>query len=202
MEERQIRINGEPYAVKAARTVRRGGHVPAQVGWPVLTLLLGALLLKMAMEPTYTGMADYITAIVMNLCIGLAMLFVPWTCRSLINDGMESAASAMSAVPAMAASRAIKGFSKMATKKAAQQGQSFIGFASRPARNLSQRSARWAEKKTRFKQRVGKPAQKTMKEARNWYSDLGLSESQKRLKTKNMRRYYAIKNKHSKKSKK
>ena len=110
MEKRYARKNGEPCAVKAARTVRRGVHVPtsSNIGWPEPTLLLGALLLKLAMEPQYSGLEDYLQSIVMNLCIGLSMLFIPIAAKSIINDGVNGAASAIAVLPAMATAQAIK----------------------------------------------------------------------------------------------
>ena len=76
--------------------------------WKILWSILGVLLLKLAMNPQVTGMEDYLMSIIVNLSIGLSMLFVPIATRSLINDGMESAASAIAAVPTMAAGMAIK----------------------------------------------------------------------------------------------
>lgn len=171
--------------------------------WKILWTILGALLLKMAMEPTVTGLADYIMSIVMNLCIGLSMLFVPMASRSLINDGMESAASAMSAVPAMAATKVVKGVSKMAAKKSAGKAKSALGFASRPARNLGKRGLRAAQKKTGLK---GRNMSKPIQEGKKWYSSLGKSAAHKRLdnqketrKQRNRRRYHATNKKYSRK---
>lgn len=137
--------------------------------WKILWSILGALLLKMALEPSVTGMADWIMSIVMNLCIGLAMLFIPMATRSLINDGMESAASAMSAAPALAASGAVKGMSKKFASASGAKAKQAMGFASRPARNLKDRGANWAKEKSNFDKNVSRP----LKETKDWYSDLG-----------------------------
>ena len=59
--------------------------------WKILWSLLGVLLLKLAMNPKVTGMEDYLMSIIINLSIGLSMLFIPIATRSLVNDGMESA---------------------------------------------------------------------------------------------------------------
>lgn len=76
--------------------------------WKLLWTILGALLLKLAMEPQYTGLEDYLQSIVMNLCIGLSMLFIPIAAKSIINDGVTSAASTLAVLPAMATAQAIK----------------------------------------------------------------------------------------------
>ena len=76
--------------------------------WKLLWTILGALLLKLAMEPQYSGLEDYLQSIVMNLCIGLSMLFIPIAAKSIINDGINGAASAIAVLPAMATAQAIK----------------------------------------------------------------------------------------------
>lgn len=145
------------------------------VVWKILWSILGALLLKMALEPSVTGMADWIMSIVMNFCIGLAMLFVPMATRSLINDGMESAASAMSAAPALAASGAVKGVSKKFAAASGRKAKQAVGFASRPARNLKDRGLNWAKEKSQFDKNVSRP----IKETKDWYSDLGKKPKQR-----------------------
>lgn len=137
--------------------------------WKTLWTILGALLLKMAIEPSVTGMSDWIMSIVMNFCIGLAMLFVPMATRSLINDGMESAASAMSAAPAIAATGAIKGVSKKFAKFSGRKSMQGAEFASRPARNLKKRGVNWAKEKTNYEKNVSRP----LNESKDWYSNLG-----------------------------
>ncbi len=62
-------------------------------------MILGALLLKMAEHATYAGLEDYLSSIVVNLCIGLSMMFVPLATKSLLSDGFEGMAGAFSAVP-------------------------------------------------------------------------------------------------------
>ncbi len=78
------------------------------VVWKVLWSILGVLLLKLAMQPEVTGLENYLMSIVLNLCIGFSMLFIPLVTRSLISDGMSSVASSLAAVPAIAAGGAIK----------------------------------------------------------------------------------------------
>lgn len=141
--------------------------------WKIMWTILGVLLLKIATEPSVTGMADWIMSIVMNFCIGLAMLFVPMATRSLINDGMESAASALSAAPALAVSGAVKGVATKAASGSAKKMKAGLGFASRPARNLKDRGLNWAKEKTNFKDNVQRPT----REAKDWYSNLGKGKS-------------------------
>ena len=70
--------------------------------------VLGVLLLKLAMNPQVGNMEDYLLSIILNLCIGLSMLFIPIATRSLINDGLESAASALASASAMTAATTAK----------------------------------------------------------------------------------------------
>jgi len=61
--------------------------------WRVLWSILGALLLKMAMEPELSDTNNFLTTIIVNLFIGISMLFIPIATKSLIQDGLGSAAS-------------------------------------------------------------------------------------------------------------
>lgn len=99
--------------------------------WKILWSILGVLLLKLAMQPEITGLEDYIMSIVVNLCIGFSMLFIPIATRSLVSDGMSSVASSLAAVPAIAAGGAIK-------VAAAKYGGKIAGaaaFAAKPVTN-------------------------------------------------------------------
>lgn len=146
--------------------------------WKIMWTILGALLLKMAMEPSVTGMADWIMSIVMNFCIGLAMLFVPMATRSLINDGMEGAASALSAAPALAAGGAVKGFASKAATGSVNKVKQGLGFAARPARNLKDSGVGWAKDKSNFNENVERP----VREAKDWYSNIGKTKRSKSVK--------------------
>ena len=101
------------------------------VVWKILWSILGVLLLKLAMQPQVTGLEDYIMSVVVNLCIGFSMLFIPIATRSLISDGMSSVASSLAAVPAIVAGGAVK-------VAAAKYGGKIAGaaaFAAKPATN-------------------------------------------------------------------
>ena len=78
------------------------------VVWKVLWSILGVLLLKLASQPQVNGMEDYLMGIVMNLCIGVSMLFIPLATKSLISDGMSSVASTLAMAPALAAAGTAK----------------------------------------------------------------------------------------------
>jgi hypothetical protein len=99
--------------------------------WKILWSILGVLLLKLAVQPEVTGLEDYIMSIVVNLCIGFSMLFIPIASRSLISDGMNSVASSLAAVPAVAAGGAIK----MATAKYGGKIAGAAAFAAKPLTN-------------------------------------------------------------------
>ncbi len=81
--------------------------------WKVLWSILGVLLLKLAMQPDVSGMEDYLMSIILNLCIGVCMLFIPIATKSLINDGMSGAAETI----AMASSVAVAGAAKFAASR-------------------------------------------------------------------------------------
>ena len=159
--------------------------------WKVLWSILGVLLLKLAMSPHFAGKEDFLMSIILNLCIGLAMLFIPIATKSLITDGMQGAASAMAALPSMAAATTLKGVSKKLMGRGVKGGARGLNFAASPLTNPITGRARVMASKL-------KPRMEKMKK---YYSEINLPESAKKLNTKNMRRYHAIRNKHSKNGK-
>jgi len=76
--------------------------------WKVLWSVLAIMLLKLATSPQVGGWDNFLTSILINLCIGVSMLFIPFATKSLINDGMSGAASALAAVPTAATGAFIK----------------------------------------------------------------------------------------------
>lgn len=105
------------------------------VVWKVLWSILGVLLLKLAVQPDVSGMEDYLMAIVMNLCIGISMLFIPLATKSLISDGMNSVATTLAMAPAIAAAGAVKlGVTRLAAS-ATGGIKSGALFAAKPATN-------------------------------------------------------------------
>lgn len=103
--------------------------------WKILWSILGVLLLKLAMNPQITGMEDYLMSIIVNLSIGLSMLFVPIATKSLISDGMEGAASAIAAVPTMATGLAIKAQAAKLAKNLAASSVAGSKFLAKPMTN-------------------------------------------------------------------
>lgn len=137
--------------------------------WKILWSILGILLLKLATQPEVTGLEDYFMAIVMNLCIGVSMLFIPMATKSLISDGMSSMATTLAAAPTMAAAGAVKlGVSRLASK-VASGATSAAGFTAKPATNFVGGHAQLM--KERLKPRFDK--------IKNSYSQLGLPQKLK-----------------------
>ena len=94
--------------------------------WKVFWSILGVLLLKTATTPELASSDNFLMAVLMNLCIGLCMLFVPFATKSLLTSGLEGAASALAGVPAAAAAGAIKLYTIKYGKKAIKEP--FTGF--------------------------------------------------------------------------
>ena len=103
--------------------------------WKILWSILGVLLLKLAVQPQVTGMEDYLMAIVMNLCIGVSMLFIPLATKSLISDGMNSAASTLAMAPALAAAGTVKVAASRFAAKTAHHMKSAAIFGAKPLTN-------------------------------------------------------------------
>jgi hypothetical protein len=95
-----------PYTSFVTKSLYKG--LVQVVLWKILWSILGVLLLKLAEQPQVTGLEDYLTTIVVNLCIGVSMLFIPLATRSLISDGMNSVANTLAMAPAFAAAGAVK----------------------------------------------------------------------------------------------
>lgn len=118
-----------PHTANVTKSLYKG--LIQVVIWKVLWSILGVLLLKLAVQPEVSGLEDYIMSIVVNLCIGFSMLFIPIASRSLISDGMSSVASSLAAVPAIAAGGAIK----MAAAKYGGKIAGAAAFAAKPVTN-------------------------------------------------------------------
>lgn len=89
------------------------------ITWKILWSILAVMLLKLATAPQTGGWDNFLTAILINLCIGVSMLFIPFATKSLINDGLSSAATALAAVPTVATGHFIK-------QLASKQGKSLM----------------------------------------------------------------------------
>lgn len=137
------------------------------VVWKILWTILGALLLKLALNPQVTGMEDYLFSMVLNLCIGISMLFIPIATKSIINDGMEGAASALSAIPAAATAGMVRAKSAGLLKAGGAKGVSTLDLGSRPITNPITGRAKVMAKKYGPK----------IAEAKKSYSRIGLPPS-------------------------
>jgi hypothetical protein len=121
------------------------------VVWKILWSLLGVLLLKLASQPSVSGMEDYLMAIVMNLCIGISMLFIPLATKSLIGDGMSSMASTLAMAPALAAAGAVKLAATGFASKTVGGLKSSAQYAAKPLTNPI--AGRYQNMKERLKPR-------------------------------------------------
>lgn len=143
--------------------------------WKILWSILGVLLLKLAIQPEVSGLEDYLMAIVLNLCIGFSMLFIPIATKSLISDGMNSVASGIAAVPALAAGGAVKMAAAKWGSKLAGAAKGAAGFAGKPLTNPI--TGRYDMMKNQLKPRF-----ENFKQS---YSKVGLPDSHPKLKNKN-----------------
>ncbi len=103
--------------------------------WKILWTVLSVLLLKLAMEYQASTLQDYLAAIILNLCIGLSMLFIPLATRSLINDGLEMAASGLALAPATAAMGAARFYAQHAVRQGAAKTWGAGRLMARPVLN-------------------------------------------------------------------
>lgn len=103
--------------------------------WKILWSILGVLLLKLAIQPEISGMEDYLMSIVINLCIGISMLFIPLATKSLISDGMNSVANTLAMAPAIATAGAVKLTASKWGSKLMQGLKDTGSFVTKPATN-------------------------------------------------------------------
>lgn len=109
------------------------------VVWKVLYSILGVLLLKLALQSDLNaemmGLEDYLLALVVNLCIGVSMLFIPVATKSLIGDGLNSLATTLAMAPAIAAAGSVKLAATKMGAKALGNAKSLANFATKPISN-------------------------------------------------------------------
>lgn len=120
------------------------------VVWKIMWTVLSVLLLKLAMEHQTSNLEDYLAAIILNLCIGLSMLFIPLATRSLINDGLETAASGLALAPATVAVGAAKFYAQHAAKQGVAKTWGAGKFVARPVLNHVGRGV------TKFREGLGR----------------------------------------------
>lgn len=76
--------------------------------WKIVWAILGAMLLALSFGDAYRSEGNYLTLIVMNFVIAVAMLMTPMMVKSIVGSGLQSMSSALgaAAVTAMAAAPA------------------------------------------------------------------------------------------------
>lgn len=147
--------------------------------WKIFYSILGVLLLKLAMQAqvngSETGLEDYLLSLVVNLCIGISMLFIPIATKSLINDGLNSLASTIAMAPAIAAAGTVKLAATRVAAKVVGGAKGFAGFASKPLTNPV--VGRYQLMKERLEPKV--------KDFKERYSKIGLPKELKERKQQN-----------------
>ena len=97
--------------------------------WKILWSILGVFLLKLATHTEVGDWGNVFTSIVVNTCVGLSMLFIPFFTKSLLSDGLVSAAGGMSMAPALMATGTAKAY--LASKM--RSGAGMVGrYVGRP----------------------------------------------------------------------
>ncbi len=100
--------------------------------WKVVASILGVLMLELiTSNQTGEDWATSFSFIAINLCVGLSLLFVPTTTKSLLGDGLGQMASGLAMAPAYAA----LGATKVAAKATLSKAKSTAIFAGRPVTN-------------------------------------------------------------------
>ncbi len=124
--------------------------------WKVVASILGVLMLKLiTSNEAGTEWVTSFSFIAINLCVGLSLLFVPLTTKSLLGDGMSQMASGLAAAPAYAA----LGSTKIAAKAAMDKTKGAAIFGARPVSNFLERKAR--------------PVTDRVQNAKKWWGELG-----------------------------
>lgn len=70
------------------------------VVWKVLWSILGILFFNLQVALRTNGDPNFFIAVLLNLCIGFGMLYIPLLTRSLLSDGLTSIAAKFATVPA------------------------------------------------------------------------------------------------------
>lgn len=141
------------YVPRSTRRVTRNLYsgLTKVILWKILWTILSMLLLKLSSSPPQTGLEDYLMSIVLNLCIGVSMLLIPISCRSLIDGSFEATASMVAAAPAYAASGAIKTGMKKATSSTFNKGKELVKASTRPVTRPIQRKINQVKERVRPK---------------------------------------------------
>jgi hypothetical protein len=159
--------------------------------WKIMWTLLGSLLLKMALSPNIVGIEDYFLSMVINLLIGISMLVIPFFTKSLISDGLQSAASGLAVAPGLLAAKSAAMAAKKYTKKGISKGVDGLNFASKPLTNPLTSRAKILGNKMKLKERFNR--------AKRSYGQVGISSELKEENKRQQRKKYAIRDNYNKK---
>lgn len=89
------------------------------ISWKIMWSILGVMLLKLATERTSVQSDNLITTAIINLCIAVSILVVPFVTKSLLSDGLSSFASGIAAAPGLIALGAGKSLLSLPVSKGA-----------------------------------------------------------------------------------
>jgi len=78
------------------------------ITWKCVYSILGVLLLKLAVEKTTESSDNLIAAAVINLCIAMSILLVPFFTKSLLGDGIAGFSTGVAAMATTGAIRTMK----------------------------------------------------------------------------------------------
>lgn len=121
--------------------------------WKILWAILAVLLLKLMTVPQTGGADNFLTAAIINLCVGISMLLVPFATKSLINDGMSGMASMAAGFTAGAIGKFTYGKAMELGKKTIQAPFKAAGSGFRwTARNTAKEmKSEWKEYRKEFR---------------------------------------------------
>ncbi|MCM2279260.1 MAG: hypothetical protein NDJ89_14390 [Oligoflexia bacterium] len=96
--------------------------------WKIVWAILGAMLTALSFGDAYKAEGNYLTLIVINFVIAIAMLATPLIVRSLVGQGFQSMSSTLgpAAVAAMAAAPARAAMVATTSRNVLNHGQTFV----------------------------------------------------------------------------
>jgi hypothetical protein len=96
--------------------------------WKIVWAILGAMLTALSFGDAYRAEGSYLTIMVMNFVIAVAMLMTPMMVKSIVGSGLQSMSSSIGAatVAAMAAAPAKAITMERATRSSLNTGQAFV----------------------------------------------------------------------------
>lgn len=86
------------------------------ISWKILYTILSVLLIRfIQVDNLHFGDDNFITTIVINLCVGISMLFVPLFANSLFGNGLSSFTSGLAMATTYPIATAVKGYAAAKT---------------------------------------------------------------------------------------